>query len=153
MWCNVPLCGCVPLFICVDVNGPYRGCVTLSVQRVRLWRSRSPPFHLLQPALPVSCSVDTLTLISEKNVWLVGAFPFPLWGPVSFEWSGSCSYSFSEQLYDKDLCRRLTNGSTTALFRSHAIERKAGGSHIMQTHSRDNTWRVSAHHHLLAVVF
>lgn len=34
-------------------------------------------------------------------------FSFPLWGlvlwQVSFEWNDSYSYSFSEQLYDKDL--------------------------------------------------
>lgn len=76
--CPLLACMYVYLFphalICLTVNAPHRGCVTLSVQRVFL-RS-STPFHLLQPALPVSHKIRTLTVNNVSLVTLWSLFWF-----------------------------------------------------------------------------
>lgn len=147
---------CAIVWVCSSVHlcewPLQRMCDTLSTKGL----SVALAFPALPPT-PISAASKSQRGHIDVDLWEECVTPlwfsFPPWGPVSFEWSDSCSYSFSEQLYDKDLGGRLTNRSTIALFWTFA---QSWGSHIMQTHSRDNTWRVwpvSACHHPLAVVF
>lgn len=63
----------LPMSISVDVSDPYRGCVTLSVQKIRLWDSNAlPP----TPTSAARKSLETFAIISGNHASLPAAF-FP----------------------------------------------------------------------------